>query len=303
MILGNIMKLKFKKSSQLHMMMIPGMVLVLIFMYYPLYGILIAFKDFVPTHGILGSKWVGLHYFKYMFFMPGVFQIWWNTFYISVLKIIFNFPVPIIVALLLNEVQSKFFKRSTQTIIYLPYFLSWVVLSGIFIDIFSLEGIANQFIGIFGINPIMFLGDNKYFVYVLVVTDVWKNFGYATVIYLAAITGIDGNLYEAATMDGANRWKQTLHITLPGIAPITMLILTLNLGSMVNAGFDQICTLYNPLVYKTADIIDTFVYRIALVDGNYSLGTAVGLLKSSISFMLIFTSYKLANRYSDYTIF
>ncbi|MGN0994469.1 MAG: ABC transporter permease [Butyricicoccus sp.] len=279
------------------------MILVFIFMYVPLTGIIIAFKDFYPGLGIWGSPWVGLENFKYMMSLPDIGQIMWNTFFIAVLKIIVNFPIPIIVALLLNEVRCKFFKRFTQTVIYLPYFISWVILSGIIIDMFSVSGIVNQFLGLFGIDPKFFLGDNNYFVGLLVGTDVWKNFGYGTVVYLAAITGIDESLYESAVIDGASRFKQTIYITIPSIAPIIMLMLILSLGNVLNAGFDQIFNLYSAPVYETADIIDTFVYRISMVEANYSLGTAVGLLKSVVSFALIAFSYFLANRYTDYTIF
>ena len=203
----------------------------------------------------------------------------------------------------MNEVKSRKFKKSVQTIIYLPYFISWVILSGMILDIFSLDGVVNQLLGNFGVNPIFFMGDKKPFLGLLIGTDVWKNFGYGTVVYLAAITGVDESLYESAKIDGASRWKQILYITLPSIAPIVMLMMILNLGNILNAGFEQVFTLYSPRVYETADIIDTFVYRISLVEANYSLGTAVGLLKSVVSFLLIVSSYKLANKYSDYTIF
>lgn len=292
-----------KPIWQLHLMMLPGIVMVLLFMYLPLGGIVIAFKDFYPSKGIWGSPWVGLENFSYMFLLPDTLQIMWNTLRIAVLKIICNFPVPIIVALMLNEVKNSSFKRSVQTIVYLPHFISWVILSGIIIDLFSVDGVVNQFIRLFGSDSIFFLGDNRYFQGLLIFTDVWKNFGYGTVVYLAAITGVDESLYESAVIDGANRWKQTLHITLPSIWPIVMLMMILNLGSVLNAGFDQIFNLYSPLVYKSADIIDTFVYRISMVEANYSLGTAVGLLKSVVSFILIVTSYAVANKYSDYTIF
>lgn len=292
-----------KPIWQLHLMMLPGVVMVLLFMYLPLGGITIAFKDFYPAKGIWGSPWVGLENFSYMFLLPDTLQIMWNTLRIAVLKIICNFPVPIIVALMLNEVKNSGFKRSVQTIVYLPHFISWVILSGIIIDLFSVDGIINQFIQFFGSDSIFFLGNDRYFQGLLIFTDVWKNFGYGTVVYLAAITGVDESLYESAVIDGANRWKQTLHITLPSIWPIVMLMMILNLGSVLNAGFDQIFNLYSPLVYKSADIIDTFVYRISMVEANYSLGTAVGLLKSVVSFILIVTSYAIANKYSDYTIF
>lgn len=288
---------------QLHLMLLPGILLILAFSYFPLAGITIAFKEFYPALGIWGSPWVGLENFEYMFLLPDTPQILWNTLRIALLKMFFNFPVPIVVALMLNEVSISVLKRTVQTVVYLPYFISWVILSGIIIDLFAREGIINQFLGLFGAEPVFFLGDNRYFTSMLVLTDVWKNFGYGTVVYLAAITGVDSSLYESAIIDGANRWKQTLHITLPSIAPIIMLLMILNMGNVLNAGFDQIFNLYSPLVYPSADIIDTFVYRISMIEANYSLGTAVGLLKSIVSFILIVGSYTIANKYSDYTVF
>jgi putative aldouronate transport system permease protein len=269
----------------------------------PLFGISIAFKEFLPGKGIWGSPWVGLENFEYMMSLPDTKRVLWNTLFIAAAKIIVNFPVPILISILLNEVRSSFCKRTIQTVIYLPYFISWVILAGIIQDIFAGDGIINQLLQALGLKSIFFLGDKQAFIGVLIGTDVWKNFGYNTVVYLAAITGIDESLYEAAKIDGANRFKQILHITLPGIAPIVTLMLILNLGNVLNAGFEQVFNLYNPLVYETADIIDTFVYRISLVEANYSLGTAVGLLKSVVSFILTVTSYKIANKYSDYTVF
>lgn len=291
------------RNWQLHLMLLPGMLFILIFKYMPLFGISIAFKEFLPGKGIWGSPWVGLENFEYMMALPDTGRVLWNTLFIAAAKIIVNFPVPILVSILLNEVRSRKYKRTVQTIIYLPYFISWVILAGIIQDLFARDGIINSFLGLFGVNSIFFLGDKNAFIGVLIGTDVWKNFGYNTVVYLAAITGIDESLYEAAKIDGANRFRQILHITIPGIAPIVTLMMILNLGNVLNAGFEQVFNLYNPLVYETADIIDTFVYRISLVEANYSLGTAVGLLKSVVSFILIVTSYRIANKYSDYTVF
>ena len=295
-------KKNWQKDWQLHLMILPGLLFILIFKYMPLGGITIAFKEFLPGKGIWGSPWVGLENFEYMLALPDTKRVMWNTLFIAAAKILINFPVPIIISILLNEVKNHRFKRSVQTIIYLPYFISWVILAGIQ-DLFAKEGLINQFLGIFGAEPVFFLGNKYAFLGVLIGTDVWKNFGYNTVVYLAAITGIDETLYEAAKIDGANRFQQIWNVTLPGIAPIVVLMMILNLGNVLNAGFEQIFNLYNPLVYETADIIDTFVYRISLVEANYSLGTAVGLLKSVVSFILIVTSYKIANKYSDYTVF
>ena len=296
-------KKNWQKDWQLHLMILPGLLFILIFKYMPLGGITIAFKEFLPGKGIWGSPWVGLENFEYMFALPDTKRVMWNTLFIAAAKILINFPVPIIISILLNEVKNHRFKRSVQTIIYLPYFISWVILAGIIQDLFAKEGLINQFLGIFGAEPVFFLGNKYAFLGVLIGTDVWKNFGYNTVVYLAAITGIDETLYEAAKIDGANRFQQIWNVTLPGIAPIVVLMMILNLGNVLNAGFEQIFNLYNPLVYETADIIDTFVYRISLVEANYSLGPAVGLLKSVVSFILIVTSYKIANKYSDYTVF
>ena len=296
-------KKNWQKDWQLHLMILPGLLFILIFKYMPLGGITIAFKEFLPGKGIWGSPWVGLENFEYMLALPDTKRVMWNTLFIAAAKILINFPVPIIISILLNEVKNHRFKRSVQTIIYLPYFISWVILAGIIQDLFAKEGLINQFLGIFGAEPVFFLGNKYAFLGVLIGTDVWKNFGYNTVVYLAAITGIDETLYEAAKIDGANRFQQIWNVTLPGIAPIVVLMMILNLGNVLNAGFEQIFNLYNPLVYETADIIDTFVYRISLVEANYSLGTVVGLLKSVVSFILIVTSYKIANKYSDYTVF
>ncbi|MBB3111757.1 putative aldouronate transport system permease protein [Paenibacillus phyllosphaerae] len=294
---------KLGRSWQLHVMMMPGILLVLVFMYGPMPGIVLAFKDFIPTKGIFGSDWVGLETFAYMMDLPDSMQVFWNTLKIAFLKIVFNFPIPIIVAILINEVRKAVFKRTVQTMIYLPHFLSWVILSGIFIDLFSQTGIVNKALGLFGISPIFFMGEPGHFIKLLIATDVWKNFGYSTIIYLAAITGIDDSLYESARIDGANRFKQIWHITLPGLSPIILLVLTLSLGGILDAGFDQVFNMYNPLVWSSSDIIDTYVYRLAIVEANYSLGTAIGLLKSVVGFVLIVTSYLIAKKYSDYTIF
>jgi putative aldouronate transport system permease protein len=296
-----------KKKLQeipLHIMLLPGVILTLIFSYIPIAGIVIAFQKFVPAKGIFDSKWIGLENFRYMLELPNFSSVLWNTVFIAVMKIIANLIVPIIFALLLNEVISSAFKRTIQTIIYFPYFLSWVILGGILIDILSpSNGIVNQALGVFGVEPIFFLGNENWFPFTLIASDTWKDFGYSTIIYLAALTAIDQNLYEAALMDGANRWKQTLHVTLPGILPIVTLMVVLSLGNVLNAGFDQVFNLYNPMVYSTGDIIDTLVYRIGLVDAQYGLATAVGLFKSVIALVLIALSNFLANRYAGYRIF
>ncbi|WP_420490436.1 ABC transporter permease [Neobacillus niacini] len=300
----NRKRYKFTRTLPLHLMILPGLILVLIYSYGPMLGLVIAFQKFIPAKGVSGSLWVGLENFRYVLELPGAIQVLWNTLWLSFLKIIFNLAVPLTVSILLNEVRKEAFKRGVQTLIYMPHFLSWVILGGVLIDILSTNhGLVNDFLGILGIEPIYFLGDNNWFRTVLVSTDVWKEFGFNTVVYIAALTGINPALYEAAVVDGANRWKQTLHVTLPGIAPIIILLSVLSLGNVLNAGFDQVFNLYSPQVYESGDIIDTFVYRIGLLEAQYGVATAVGLFKSIVSLILISISYFLAYRFAKYRIF
>ena len=296
--------MRLKREIPFYLMLLPGVVVVFIYSYIPLGGLIMAFQDFDPTLGIFGSPWVGLSNSDYIFSMPDTAGIIFNTFFIAVLKIIGGLAVPVLVALMLNEVSVMPVKRTVQTLIYLPHFLSWVILAGVFIDLLSpTEGIVNRFLGVFGLEPIYFLGDESWFPYTMVLTDVWKEFGFGTIIYLAALTGIDPTLYEAAVVDGAGRFRQTLHITLPGILPTIVLMTVLALGNVLNAGFDQIYNLLSPQVYSTGDIIDTMVYRLGLQQVQYSTATAVGLFKSVISFALISVSYLLAYKFADYQIF
>ncbi|RXZ80857.1 sugar ABC transporter permease [Paenibacillaceae bacterium] len=295
---------KWRMELPLHIMLWPGLALVLIFSYGPMVGIVVAFQDFIPTKGIFGSEWVGMKHFSYVYSLPQTKSVIYNTIFISGMKIIAGLFVPITTALLLNEIKRQAFKRTVQTVIYLPHFLSWVVLSGILLDVLSpSSGILNQALGALGIEPIYFLGSQTWFPFVMVGTDVWKEFGFGTIVYLAALTSINPMLYEAAVIDGASRWKQTLHITLPGMLPIIVLMTTLSLGNVLNAGFDQIFNMYNPSVYATGDILDTFVYRLAFINAQFSVATAVGLFKSVISFAMITISYLLAYRFANYRIF
>lgn len=296
---------KLKRELPLHLMLIPGIIFLFIFNYIPLCGIYISFQDFNPAKGIFGNnEWVGFDNFAYIFSLPNIWRVFGNTLIIAVLKIIFGTLVPIIVSLMLNECRNKLFKRTIQTTIYFPYFISWIILGGILLDILSpTDGIVNEVIKALGGDPIYFLGDNRYFKGTLVVSDVWRNFGYNSVIYLSAITGIDMAQYEAAAIDGANRWQQTIHVTLPGIATIVILMIVLNMGNLLNAGFDQVFNLYSPQVYESGDIIDTLVYRIGLEQAKFGPSTAVGLLKSVISFILISSAYLIAYKKFDYKVF
>jgi len=295
---------RFAKEWPLHLLLLPALILVIIFCYVPMAGIAIAFEKFIPSKGIFGSEWVGWNNFKYMMEYPGIGQIMYNTLFIAVMKIVGGLLVPITIAILLNEVRKEVFKRTVQTLVYLPHFLSWVLLGGILIDILSpSSGIVNQLLGWFGIEPIFFLGSNDWFPYTLVISDVWKEFGFSTIVYLAALTSINPALYEAAEVDGASRWKQTFHITLPGMLPIIVLMATLSVGNILNAGFEQIFNLYGPAVYESGDIIDTFVYRMGFEQVHYGLATAVGLLKSVVSLFLLSLSYGMAYRFAGYRIF
>ncbi|GGF95168.1 ABC transporter permease [Paenibacillus aceti] len=292
-----------KDQAAFHFMMLPGMIFLIIFSFIPMFGIVMAFQNYIPAKGISGSAWVGLDNFKFMLQIPDSKQIFANTIIIAIWKIIVGTLVSIIFALLLNEVRVRFAKRFMQTVVYLPNFLSWAILATVVMNIFSYEGPINAFLGWFGIDPILFMASNDWFRPMLVMTDVWKGFGYGSIIYLASLTSIDPGQYEAASIDGANRWKQLWYITLPGMLPTIILVTTLNLPNVLNAGFDQIFNLYNPLVYQTADIIDTYVYRVGLVERQYSLGTAVGLLRSVVGIILILSANKLAQKLTDYRIF
>ena len=294
----------FQRNWPLHMMLIPAVLLALVFQYIPMGGIVIAFQDYKPYLGFSGSEWVGWDNFRYLFLYPDVGQVVWNTLFIAFFKIVAGLIAPLLFAILLNEVRLVGFKRVSQTLVYLPHFLSWVILGGILLDILSPQGgIVNQLIVAFGGKPIFFLGDGTWFRVTLIVSDVWKEFGFGTIVFLASLAGINPALYEAAEVDGANRFKQTLHITIPALMPITIVLMTLSIGNILNAGFDQVFNLYNPLVYDKGDIIDTFVYRLGILNGKMSFATAVGLFKSVVATILIVISYRLAYKLANYRVF
>lgn len=289
----------------LHLMLIPGIIIIFIFHYVPLGGLIIAFQRFIPAKGLFGNqKWVGLQNFQYIFSMPNTMNVLRNTVTIAVAKIVLGLVIPITVALMLNELQLTKVKRSIQTIIYFPHFLSWIIFGSIIMDLLSPQnGIINKLLNLLGHESIYFLGDNKYFQQAIIWTDVWKNFGYGTVVYMASITSIDPSLYEAAAIDGANRWKQTWHITLPGMRMIIVLMMVLSLGNVLNAGFDQVYNMYSPIVYETGDIIDTMVYRLGLENAKYGPAAAVSIFKSVVSMLFISVSYYVADRFFDYRLF
>jgi putative aldouronate transport system permease protein len=286
-----------------HLMLLPAVALLCVFSLYPLLGSVLAFKEFKGSKGIWGSPWVGFANFQQLFGMPNFFRILFNTVYIAVMKIILNLFVPLVFALMINEVGTSWYRKTVQTIVYLPYFLSWVILAGIFKDIFSTSGLVNKALAaLFGTQPIMFFADNTVFPAIVVLSDTWKNYGFNAVIFLAALTSIDATLYEAAKIDGASRWKQLLHITLPGLTPTIILLSALSLQNILNAGFEQILNLYNPLVHQSGDILDTYIYRMGLLDNQYEVATALGLMKSVFGLVMIYTSFYLSKRLAHYQI-
>lgn len=297
-------KEKFARQLPLYVMLIPAVILVGIYSYGSMAGVVIAFQKYVPTKGLFGSEWVGLANFRNLFSMPNMGSVIRNTIVISLAKMIGGIIVPVTFALLLNELRSRGVKRVIQTIVYLPNFISWIILAGIFKELLSPNnGIVNNFLGAIGVEPIFFLGSKTWFPITMIVTDIWKGFGFGTVVYLAALTSIDPELYESAQMDGAGRWKQTLYITLPGISSIVILMSVLSMANILNGGFDQIYNMYSPVVYDTGDILDTFVYRLGIEQAQYALSTAAGLFKSIVSFGFMVVSYYLADKLVGYRIF
>lgn len=291
-------KRDFEMNKSLYLMIIPIVVFYVLFCYKPMYGVILAFKEFSPARGIIGSKWVGLKYFHD--FITGVFFVRTvrNTIVINVTNLIFGFPAPIILALLINELKNKYFARTVQTISYLPYFLSTVIVCGMIIDFTRDSGVVNDVIAFFGGARHTMLNDPKYFVPVYVVSDIWQGIGWGSIIYLAALAGIDQELYEAAKIDGANRWKQTIHITLPGIMSTIIILLILRIGNMLNLGFEKIILLYNPSIYETSDVISSFVYRKGLQEFNFGYSTAIGLFNSAINFVLLIVANKMSKIFS-----
>lgn len=298
-------KKRLFSSNQLFFvgMVIPGIIFLLIFSYVPMVGLLMAFQDFVPAKGVFGSEFVGLEHFKYILNLPDIWQVTKNTVVIAFGKMFFNTLIPIAFAILLNEIRLGWLKKSIQTVVYLPHFLSWVILGSVVVNLFNLDGAVNQILNSFGMDSINFLGSNSAFPKLLVGTEVWKEFGYNSIIFLAAITSIDPTLYEAATMDGANWWQKVRHVTLPGMMPFIILMTILSLPNILNAGFDQVYNLYSPVVYQSGDILDTYIYRIGLIGRDYSVGTAVGLVKSIIGLILILSANRLAEKKTNRVMF
>lgn len=281
------LKYSFKKNREIYIMLIPIILYYIVFKYAPMFGNIIAFQDYKVTRGILESDFVGFKHFKAFFndiFFQRVFK---NTLTISISSLIFAFPMPIIFALLLNEIRNTKFKKCVQTITYMPHFISTVIICSMVLTFVSTNGVINGLLQALGLDKVQFMTDPKYFVGVYVVSNIWQNLGWSSIIYISALSGIDTELYEAAAVDGASRWKQTIHITIPGILPTISIMLIMQIGSLLSVGYEKILLLYNPAIYETADVISTYVYRKGIAGAEYSFSAAVGMFNSVVNFTLL----------------
>jgi len=292
----NLFLTNVKRHWMLYLMVLPGVLFYIVFKYVPLTGSVIAFQNYQILKGITGSTWVGLDNFKFIFTYQDFYLVLRNTATIAFYQLLFSFPAPIILALLLNELRIMMAKRVIQSLFYLPHFLSWVVVGGIVFELLSSQGVVNMIRGWFGFEPILFMQQQAYFRTIVVISGIWKEIGWGTIIYLAAIAGINPNLYEAAVMDGANRWKQTIHITLPVMFPTILVLFLLHIGNFLELGFDQMYNLLTPMTYSVGDIIETYVYRAGVLQGQYSVTTAIGLFQSVIGFVLLWVFNRMARK-------
>lgn len=285
-------------------MLIPGILYFLLFRYLPMWGLMIAFQNYSPFKGFLQSQWVGLAHFQAFFTNGEFWPLFRNTLWIAMLNIVFYFPVPIVIALMLNEVKHEVFKKTIQSIIYIPHFLSWVIIVGLFYIFFNADdGLVNSIIRTMGAEPVSFLLNESLFRPIITIQLIWKECGWGTIIFLAALSGVDISLYEAAIMDGANRWKQMWHITLPSIQSTIIILLVLRMGTFLDTGFEQLILMINPITRDIGEVFDTFVYTNGITQGKFSYSTAVGLFKSSIGLIMILASNKLANKMGEEGIF
>ncbi|TDG00973.1 sugar ABC transporter permease [Paenibacillus piri] len=280
-------------------MLVPGLLYIAIFHYAPMFGLVIAFQDYKVFKGATGSPFVGFANFVYLFKSPQFITAMKNTFIISAYKIIIGFPVPILLALLINEVRYIIFKRSVQTILYLPHFLSWIVMSGLLFNFLTEQGPVNNLIKMTGRKAIFFFSDEVYFRSILVLSDIWKEMGWNAIIYLAALTVVSQEMYEAAKIDGATRFQCMMKISMPSIMPVIMIMLLLRMGSILNVGFEQVFNLYNPMLYSVGDIIDTYVYRIGVLENKFHISAAAGMFKSVIACIMVITTYYFLEKVED----
>ena len=284
----------------LFLLMLPGIIYFIVFKYTPMYGAIIAFKDFNPRVGILESPWAGLKYFKQFFDSPFCWRLIRNTLLLSLYDLIFNFPVPIIFALLLNEVRCKRYKKAVQTISYLPHFISVVIVVGLMKTMFSPNGgVVNSLLNMFGVDPINFFSEKGWFRTLYVGSGIWQSFGWGSIIYLASMAGIDPGLYEAARLDGAGRFRCMWNITLPAIRPTITILFIMRLGKLLSVGFEKAILMYSPATYEVSDLISTYVYRYGILKANYSFGAAVDLMNSVVALILIFVANKICQKVSD----
>lgn len=291
-----------KRHKGLYLMILPIVIYYLVFCYYPMYGAQIAFRDYSPKKGIVGSPWVGLKHFQDFFKSVFFRRLIRNTLSINLKNLIFGFPAPIIFALLLNEVRLTKFKKTVQTVSYMPHFISTVVIAGMVLQFTATDGFITQIMTFFGYNKQNLMLNPDLFQPIYVISDIWQGLGWGSIIYIAAVAGINGELYEAARIDGAGRWKQMVHVTLPGLLPTIITMFVMRVGNMMNLGFEKIILLYNSSIYETADVISTYVYRRGLLDQSYSFSTAVGLFNSAINLLLLFAANKLCKRLTDYSL-
>lgn len=288
------------KHKYLYILLLPGVLYFIMFRYMPMFGLVIAFKDYDIFKGIWESNWVGMQNFVRVFGARDFRQIFGNTMVISFMKILFGFPVPIVLALMLNEIRSLSFKRFSQTVLYLPHFLSWVVIGGIMLNLFSPSyGMVGIIFDFFGLEPVNYLASKSHFRAILILSDIWKESGWGTIVYLAALTQIDPNLYEAASIDGASKMKQVLHVTLPAISGIIVMLLILRIGRLMNAGFQQIMVLQNPAVQSISDIFDTYVYRTGLMRGQYSFAATIDMFKSVVALVLVVGTDRISKYFGE----
>ncbi len=288
-----------RKDWQLYSLLVLPIIYLLIFKYGPMIGNVIAFRRFVPGGSIFGEKWVGLHYFQMFIHDPTFWRVFTNTIILGGLTMLLTFPMPIIFALLLNEVRSKKFKKFVQTASYLPHFLSIVIVAGMILQLTATNGSINALVQFFTGEPINFMQRAEWFRTIYITSEIWQGMGWGAILYLAALTTIDDSLYEAARIDGANRWKQTLHVTIPGILPTIVTLLILNMGSFLAVGFEKILLLYNPLIYETSDVISTYLYRVGIGSSNFSYATAIGLFESIIGLILVFSVNAISRRLTE----
>lgn len=287
------------RNGNAYWMLLPAIVLIFIFSYLPMYGITIAFKAYKPIRGIVGSDWVGFQYFTQFFSSPSFLKLLRNTLHISLYTLLIGFPAPILLALMINEIHCSGYRRVVQTITYMPYFISTVVICGILKNFLSYDGVFNAVRLLFGVEPISFLSNSKMFPSIIVWSGVWQNIGWNSVIYIAALSAIDPQLYEAARIDGCNRLGQTYHITLPGILPTIVILLILNVGTLMTVSSDKILLLYTPLTYETGDVFGTYVYRKGIRGGDYSYSTVVGLFQNIVNFLLLIGCNALSKKVTE----